>query len=829
MFSSLRTRFALVVTASGVIIALALSTGLYLGFRDSEARLSEAAFDVLGKELRRKTRQRAEDLVMLLSEALVAPLKERDMAALSKLLEAVKAQPDVDQVKVFDAKGLLLLDGGEADADYGMPVIDAEALVILSSSTAPQMEIANGMIRTRHAVRIGDVVIGGISLSLSLDQARRNLSETKSRIEILARDTLWETVSRVVVVGVLSLLATLALAVFVTGRLTRPLQVLADNMHAVGRGDFQQRIDSRRRDEIGHLEQAFNHMLEDLGDTQVSRRFVELVIGSMNDCLLVVDDQGRVEIANGPARDLFAVVDSHLLGAGFTTLFPATAQTDVTRAMTALAESGERQFLETECLALGGGVIPVSLALSPLYDNQADREDLVCVVRDISERRSAEAQIRFLAQYDLLTGLPNRALLQDRLEHALARAERSDCLVGLMSLDLHGFKVVNDSLGHAIGDQLLRQVADRLSAALRKGDTVARMGGDEFTLVAEALRYADDCFRIVDGLLAALNEPFEIDGHELFVNASAGVTLYPLSAVDSNTLLRHADIAMYRAKAQGKNRWLLYEQGMVLDASRRLELEAELRKAIQREDFELYYQPVVAVNSGEVVAVEALLQWRHPTWGIRQREEFSALLEESGLMSAVMNWVLKTACRQLADWRLEGLIDLRLAVSLPGRQLDDADLADVVLEVLEENGLPPDRLELEVAETTLNAASVALAESLGELRRRGVPVIVDQFGAVPGTFGQRRDLPADTVKLGRNLLSDVPANAEHTAVLVALIQMVRAMGKPVILEGVETDEQFELCRREKVELAQGPYFYRPLSALEMRALPVKGRTAVDSV
>lgn len=448
---------------------------------------------------------------------------------------------------------------------------------------------------------------------------------------------------------------------------------------------------------------------------------------------------------------------------------------------------------------------------------------VLTVARDVTEQKRTEQRMAYLANYDHLTGLPNRALFRDRLESAMLRAQRSECLVGLLYLDLDRFKQVNDSLGHQAGDQLLKQVAERLQRCVRRTDTVAhpdvpqdpaestvaRLGGDEFTLVLENIKHIDEISRIAQRIITSLGVPFNLEGHQIFVGASIGITVYPFDDIDLDNLIRNADAAMYQAKAQGRNNFQYYADDLNANAEERLWLESELRQALERNQFELVYQPKLNLVSNRISGVEALLRWRSPEKGLVSPVEFIPLLEETGLIVPVGAWVLQTACKQAAAWAHDGL-DLTMAVNLSPRQFHDDDLCEVIQEALDRSGLAAKQLELEVTESLLMEDSTRSQAALAGIKQMGIHISVDDFGTGYSSLAYLKRFPLDTLKIDRAFVKEVGIDQDDTAIVRAVIALARSLRLTVVAEGVETPDQLTFLRDTLCEQAQGYLISRPL-------------------
>jgi diguanylate cyclase (GGDEF)-like protein len=427
--------------------------------------------------------------------------------------------------------------------------------------------------------------------------------------------------------------------------------------------------------------------------------------------------------------------------------------------------------------------------------------------RTVDSLRQALTDARHDAMHDVLTSLPNRALLRDRLSRAFLRSERHGTAVALVFLDLDGFKHVNDSLGHDAGDQLLVEVGMRFLSVVRETDTVARLGGDEFAVLVEDVANLSDVTDVADRLLEALTEPVSLAQRDVSVNASIGIAISSAKAKDSRTLLRNADVAMYEAKRSGGGRYVYFAEDMHQQTVRRLTIEQELRDAIARDELELHYQPIVEIETGRVVSLEALVRWRHPQKGLIAPIEFIPVAESSRLIKTLGAWVLRTACREAAGW--SG--DVGVAVNVSPRQVD-ARLLPLVQEVLTESGLPAERLKLEVTEGVAMAESAETAAVMKELHAAGVRLAIDDFGTGYSSLSRLRALPVDVLKIDRSFVADLP---NGLALLSAIVGLCRGSGLTAVAEGVETAEQLDVLRRLGCARGQGYLFGRPAPAKEV--------------
>jgi diguanylate cyclase (GGDEF)-like protein/PAS domain S-box-containing protein len=463
--------------------------------------------------------------------------------------------------------------------------------------------------------------------------------------------------------------------------------------------------------------------------------------------------------------------------------------------------------------------------ITPIKDADGCVTHLVATGRDITARMEAEKRLAHLAHHDLLTDLPNRVLFLDRLKQALARARWHDRQVAVLFLDVDRFKNINDSLGHEAGDALLCQFAERLLGCLRDGDTLARFGGDEFVILLDDLAGSAEVGALAARMLESLDLPFEVNGNRLHVTGSIGISLFPHDGEDSSALLKNADVAMYRAKDAGRNHYAFYSAEMTARVFERLNMENSLRQALARHELVLHYQPQVDARSGRVVGVEALLRWRHPALGLVLPDRFVPLLEETGLILPVGQWVLRTACAQLAAWRRAGLAPARVSINLSSRQFEAPGLAEQIRTILADHGLPPDSLEVEITESMLMPHSGVGRQAFETLAALGVRLAVDDFGTGYSSLSYLRRASIDALKVDRSFVLDLPADPDDAAVTQAIVSLGHSLRLELIAEGVETPGQRAFLQSLGCHLMQGNLFSPPLPAERLTALLQAGPLA----
>ncbi len=431
---------------------------------------------------------------------------------------------------------------------------------------------------------------------------------------------------------------------------------------------------------------------------------------------------------------------------------------------------------------------------------------------DVTDRKQAEETIKHMAYHDSLTDLPNRALFEDRLAVTLAQARRKEQTAAVLFLDLDRFKVVNDTVGHALGDRLLQGVAGRLSGLVREGDTVARAGGDEFTLLLPEVVRSEDAVEVAERVLDALRQPWVLNGHEFRITTSIGIAIYPADGEDADSLLRNADTAMYRAKDQGGDDYKLYTPKMNARIAERLALENSLRHGLERGEFLVYYQPQVDIASGGIVGMEALVRWQHPERGLVFPAEFIPVAEETGLIVPLGAWVLRTACAQNKAWQVAGISPMRVAVNLSARQFQQRDLIEVVHEVLKETGLEARWLQLEITEGVAVQDVEFNITMLRELREMGVQIAIDDFGTGHSSLSYLSRLPIDVVKIDQSFVQDLTTDPNGAAIARSIIVMAHNLKLRVIAEGVETEEQLAFLKKRRCDEMQGYLFSKPAPA-----------------
>ena len=533
---------------------------------------------------------------------------------------------------------------------------------------------------------------------------------------------------------------------------------------------------------------------------------------------IFISEQGVFIDANTRMAEMLGCSFSDLIGKKITDFVAPESMKSVENHIL----SGRDDRYEHLARRKDGSIFPVEAQAKSLpYEGRMLR---ITAIRDITERKSAEERIRYLAYYDNLTGLPNRTFYKELVSRALLLAKRHHWIIAVLFIDLDDFKRINDTLGHDVGDELLRTVGDIIRSCTRKSDViarsdedelenvVARLGGDEFVVLLNELAHAQDASLVARRILKELARPFTLAGREVFVSASIGVALSPMDGADAEELLKNADVAMYHAKSQGRNNYQFYAKSMNDTALQRLDLENDLRKALDRDEFLLHYQPTVDARTRTIHGAEALVRWRHPNKGMISPGEFIPLAEETGLIVQLGEWVLRTACAQNKAWQDAGIKPLRVAVNLSRRQFDQEGLPEVISKALRDSGLDPQYLELEITESTIMKNPEKAATTLHRLKGMGISLSIDDFGTGYSSLGNLRKFPLDTLKIDRSFVMHITTNSDDAAITTAIIAMAHSLKLGVIAEGVETEDQQSFLSELACDSVQGYLFSKPVSA-----------------
>src|ERR1700722_220588 len=574
------------------------------------------------------------------------------------------------------------------------------------------------------------------------------------------------------------------------------------------------------------LPKALHSMIERAANAEAlfqEKERAQVTLNSIGDAVMSTDVWGQVTYLNAAAENLtgWSCADAagHPLEEVFRIVDAATRQT-MENPMALAVRENKTVGLTPNCVLIrpDGKEATIEDSAAPIHDRRGRVTGAVMVFHDVSAARALSLRMSYLAQHDSLTDLPNRILLNDRLAQFMALARRHHQKLALLYLDVDRFKHVNDSLGHSVGDCLLQSVATRLLACVRGSDTVSRQGGDEFVVLLSEMTLANDAAIIAEKVLSALAKPYNIEQHELHLTASIGIVTYPDDGTEAETLLKNADVAMYHAKAAGRNNYQFFKAEMNFHAAERQSLENGLRHALEREEFVLYYQPKVDLETGAIIAAEALVRWRHPERGLVPPDQFIPVAEECGFIVQMGRWVLREACRQARIWQKNGAPALRIAVNISAVELRAKDFVSQVGAILAQTGLQPCDLELELTETFLMQDSSSTSAVLKELKAMGVHLALDDFDTGYSSLSYLKRFPIDTLKVDRSFVRDIAIDADDASIVSAVISMGKSLHMRVVAEGIESRGQLAFLQSHGCPFGQGYLFSPPIVAREFAKL-----------
>jgi len=600
-------------------------------------------------------------------------------------------------------------------------------------------------------------------------------------------------------------------------RLTRQVELIGDDSHGM-------RVSLSGRDELSSLAAKINEML-----AKLQRRSLEIaaknnVLENAVEGISQLDAKGCFLTVNLSFAKMLGWSQEELIGRSWESMIPESEHSEF-RSLLYIAHENGRAETALQGLRADGSVFYNELTLVKPVGGGKDG-GCHCFMKDISERKRLEGDIEHQAFHDVLTGLPNRALFMDRVEFALAKTDRSHLGTATLFIDLDNFKLVNDSLGHDVGDQLLKIVADRLMSAVRPGDTVARLGGDEFTILLEDLFDVGEAEVICSRILESLGRPVTLAETEVFIQGSIGIAFTTDAAISAEFLLKNADRAMYCAKSNGKSGYMIHDETMKNDALERMDLDTSLRKALEQGEIFVEYQPLIDLTSGGFIGAEALARWKHPTRGLVLPDQFISIAEESGTMVQIGYWIMEESCRQMKAWHEEfGNHSLSISVNVSGRQLQRQDVVSRVAQALESSGLPPSCLKLEITESILMADREEVVAKMHQLKQLGVKLALDDFGTGFSSLSTLSAFPIDTLKIDRKFINRLEDDEGARAIVEAIIALSRSMKMDVTGEGVETEFQLRAILEMGCQTGQGFFFAVPLSADDFRRQLSKGGKA----
>jgi diguanylate cyclase (GGDEF)-like protein/PAS domain S-box-containing protein len=734
----------------------------------------------------------------------VAPgLSTGDKGVVYQALAALRENRDIAYVIVIDGEGRLFAGMNQSLAErYGYRSLQSESRDTLDPRSEARRGLTGGFSRdgviyqTHAPVLYRGRPVGELYIGLSTAQLAREVRESRRTVG-------WLSVA-IFGIGVV-------LAIVISAAITHPVRAIAETTNRIAAGDLKERAPIRGRDEVAQLATAFNKMVSRLADAQeeLAQRYRALFERNLAGVYMARLD-GRIVSCNTACARMLGYIscDELLAGDGAIQYFDPTDHQQMTEE---LLERGSVVNHEAQLLRRDGDVVWVleTLSLSAAENNDPLVEGIVL---DITDRKRGEQEVEYQAYHDALTGLPNRMLFMDRLTVAVAQARRRHQSLALMFLDLDDLKLVNDTLGHPGGDHLLQMVAERLSALLRQEDTVARIGGDEFTILLPELPNASDAAAVADKVIASIQEPFIIGDDDVHITTSIGIAIYPADGEDPDTLLASADGTMYRAKETGGASYQFSSSTLPRRTLGRMTMEESLKHAVERGEFVVHYQPQVDARTRDVVGVEALVRWLHPEAGLIAPAGFISLAEYTGLIISIGEWVLREACRQTVEWHNKGLPHLRVGVNVSARQFHQHDFLGMIDRSLEATKLPPHALELEITESVAMQKSTRTIQMLTKLRDRGIAIALDDFGTGQSSLTYLKRFPVNTVKIDRSFVADVEQAVIDAPILEAILHLASSLGLRTIAEGIETAEQWDFLASRGCSEIQGYFVSRPVPA-----------------
>jgi len=725
-----------------------------------------------------------------------------DRATLAQRMQAFLDDATLEAITVSGTDGTELYGWHSTTAPQGG--------ALLASATEPvraMLESLPGAVTPR--------TLGQVQVTLSEAQPAPQ-GALAERLAAASREDFGYVLALAAVLATIGGLAGAVLAWRAGRRLERPIVALIKSADRIGQGDYTRTLDVARRDELGELQLALERMRSKLRQTTITKDYLNSVLNSMTDAVFVTSPDGVIRVANHAACRLLGSGEDELLGKGIASILDEREREHFD-----LLEAAH-DSRETVVRTRQGQTIPVSLSGSQIANEDAQFQGNIFVARNITDRKRAERRIRYLARYDALTKVPNRMQFQHLLQQTIARAIRSSQGVALLYLDMDHFKEVNDTFGHGAGDRLLEVLAERLTRALPKDTVVGRLAGDEFAIFVEGLQADADSrgpiAHLARSLLADVSRPFQLNQNEVFLTASIGVAFCPRDAENVIDLIRNADAAMYYSKQNGGNTFAFYSPEMNAAAVERLMLKSKLRRALERDELVIRYQPKVDLRDGRIIGAEALLRWRLPGHGDIPPSQFIPLAEETNLILDIGEWVLNRVCMDYRRLQGEVADPGRISLNLSLKQLRQATFILRCRSVFRRHGVSPTCFELEITETTLMADAQRTVRLLDELYAMGLHLSIDDFGTGYSSLSALQQFPIGTLKIDQSFVRDVAEDAGDATIVRTIIDMGRSLGMEVVAEGIEAPRHLEFLRAHHCQFGQGNLFGEPCTAEELLAL-----------
>ncbi|HEU4532323.1 MAG TPA: EAL domain-containing protein [Steroidobacteraceae bacterium] len=806
---SLKTKYALAALGIGALVALLLAAMLLWQYRMDSTGLTELAQSAIEPQLVEDLQTQANRIAQQAAPRLAPSLHEvsrlEDAHAVGAELLRLR---NVAGVEIRNERGDIVFSQLRPSAEG---TIEATQQIL-------------GAARKRDAQ---PPVLGTITISMSRDAAVSAMNEVSRQVESSRRSGFLRQLGLLGAVCAVLIIAGLIAAWLIASRIERPITALIKSADRMGQGDYTRPLAIARKDEIGDLQQALERMRVKLRQTTITKNYLNIVLNSMNDAVLVTSPDGTIKGANEAARRLLGYAEEELIGKSILFVIAESEQPNFA------VDQAAQDTRETVVRTRSGQTIPVQFSGSQISTEDPQFQGNIFVARNITERKRAERRIRYLARYDTLTKIPNRMQFQHLLQQTLARAARAGTGVALLYLDLDRFKEVNDTFGHSAGDRTLEILTERLSGTLPKDTVLGRLAGDEFALFLENLPRDSDNRGVVANLartiLDTICKAFYLQQHEVFLTASIGVAFCPSDAENVIDLIRNADAAMYYSKQNGGNSFAFYSPEMNAAAVERLMLKSKLRRALERDELVIQYQPKVDLRNGRVVGAEALLRWRLPGHGDIPPSQFIPLAEETNLILDIGEWVLNRVCADYRRWQEHVAQPGRVSINLSLKQLRQASFITRFKSVFKKHGVSPTCFELEITETTLMSDAKRTVKMLDELYSMGLHLSIDDFGTGYSSLSALQQFPIGTLKIDQSFVRDAAVDADNATIVRTIIDMGRSLEMQVIAEGVESEEQLKFLRSRDCHYAQGRLFGDAVSSEEFLAILVAQQAGSSNI
>ncbi len=813
---SLKTKYALSALGIGAVVALLLAGLLFWQYRMDSSRLTELAYGTVEQRLTHELETRAESIALAGAQRLGPAMAAKDWPAAHSIAAELLQIEDVQTIELHDAL--------ETEIFSASPPPRPGTQHSTSPVTVTRTIVAPARPKDRDA---NPPAVGTLRVTLSRSTVDSAMGSLVRDVATSQRDHFLRLMGLLGAVCAVLIVLGLIAAWLIAARIEKPIAALIRSADRIGQGDYTRPLAVLRKDEIGDLQSALERMRVKLRQTTITKNYLNIVLNSMNDAVLVTSPDGTIKGANEAARRMLGYGEEELIGKSILFVIAESEQSGFA------VDQAAQDTRETVVRTRSGQTIPVQFSGSQISTEDPQFQGNIFVARNITERKRAERRIRYLARYDTLTKIPNRMQFQHLLQQALARAARSGTSVALLYLDMDRFKEVNDTFGHSAGDRTLEILTERLTGSLPKDTVLGRLAGDEFALFIENLpREADNrgpVANLARIILDTICKAFYLQQHEVFLTASIGVAFCPHDAENVIDLIRNADAAMYYSKQNGGNSFAFYSPEMNAAAVERLMLKSKLRRALERDELVIQYQPKVDLRNGRMIGAEALLRWRLPGHGDIPPSQFIPLAEETNLILEIGEWVLNRVCSDYRRWQEHVPQPGRVSVNLSLKQLRQASFVTRFKSVFRKHGVSPTSFELEITETTLMSDAKRTVKMLDELYSMGLHLSIDDFGTGYSSLSALQQFPIGTLKIDQSFVRDASIDADNATIVRTIIDMGKSLGMQVVAEGVESEEQLKFLRKHDCHYAQGRLFGDVVSSEEFLAMLVAQQAGSSNI